>query len=189
MKNLPRNNARPSKGFSLIELLTAIVIIGILAVMAISIFSLTGEKSRDAKRKIDLDTLKKALEQFKADTKTSAYYPKEANGTNCNTDTTFCIPKQALIYTESPSYTYLKKIPKDPKTQKDYYYNASRSNDSECDDPSPRTDFTPANSSDCTKFILVACLENPSDPKRDQTLNTAACTSGWKGSSYTVRNN
>lgn len=177
-------------GFSLIELIITIIIIGILAIMAISIFSLTQEKSRDAKRKVDLDTLKKALEQFKADTKTSAYFPKETTGANCNvtTTTTTCIPKQALIYTGSPSYTFLKKIPKDPKIQQDYYYNASNIDDTDCSGPSPGTDYTPVNSADCEKFEIVACLENPSDPKKDATINTTACGSGWKGSSYTVKN-
>src|SRR3989344_4569699 len=116
---------KPKNGFSLIELLVVILIISILAIMAIFVFNLAQEKSRDAKRKVDLDTLKKALEQFKADTKSSAYFPKEASGSDCDVT---CIPKQALIYTGTPSYTFLKKIPKDPKTQKDYYYNASLSN-------------------------------------------------------------
>lgn len=178
------------KGFSLIELIITIIIISILAVMAISIFSLTSEKSRDAKRKVDLDTLKKALEQFKADTKTSAYFPKEAATVDCNETTSdFCIPKTALIYEGPPEYTYLKKIPNDPQTKKDYYYKAYLADGTtSCTTPSSAP-YLPANATDCAKFIIVACLENPSDPKKDTTINTSACGTGWKGSSYTVKNN
>src|SRR3989304_3288641 len=49
------------KGFTLIELLVVIAIIGILASMAVLGLSSVRARGRDAKRKTDLDTIKKTL--------------------------------------------------------------------------------------------------------------------------------
>ena len=61
-----------TRGFTLIELLVVISIIGIL--LGLSIFGLQGarESSRDAKRKADIETIRSALELFRAD---CGHYP------------------------------------------------------------------------------------------------------------------
>lgn len=172
------------KGFTLIELLIVIVIIGILASIAIVAFNAAQKKGRDVKRKSDIDTLKKALAFYKGDTKSSAYYPKEAATTDCdNTASTACVPKTALIYTGSPPYTYVKKIPKDPSSKTDYYYKAYLTDgSSDCAQASP---YTPATTSTCVNYKLIACLENTSDPQKDATSDPV-CPAGT--ASYTMAN-
>jgi prepilin-type N-terminal cleavage/methylation domain-containing protein len=53
------------KGFTLIELIIVISIIGLLSVIGISSFSAIQEDARNAKRKGDLKEMQKALEAFK----------------------------------------------------------------------------------------------------------------------------
>lgn len=186
--NVSRVTCHLSPAFTLIELLIVIVIVGILATMAIVVFNLAQAKGRDAKRKSDLDALKKALLFYKGDTKNASYFPKETTTpTECDdgTSTTGCIPKTALIYTGSPSYTLIKKIPKDPSTKKDYYYKAYLADSSTaCTQVSP---YTPSNTSTCVTFKLVACLENAGDRQKDASIDTTACGAAWTGSSYTVK--
>lgn len=63
------------KGFSLIEILTVVAIIGILASITSYVFSSSLIRSRDTQRKTDLDTIKNALEQFYLEYRT---YPPAA---------------------------------------------------------------------------------------------------------------
>ncbi|MBX4205780.1 prepilin-type N-terminal cleavage/methylation domain-containing protein [Candidatus Microgenomates bacterium] len=61
------NKSKYQIGFTLIEILVVISIIGIL--IALSVFGLTGarESSRDAKRKSDLQEIRAGLELYKSD--------------------------------------------------------------------------------------------------------------------------
>lgn len=95
------------RGFTLIELLVVISIIGILAAFIVASFTSAQQKSRDARRKSDLDALKKALELAKSDTPGGRYYP--ANLTSATMET--------------PGY--IKKIPVDPQTGAAYSYFAA----------------------------------------------------------------
>jgi len=134
------------RGFTLIELLIVITILGILAGLTMVSYSGTQERSRDSRRKTDLDAIKKALELAKQDTPGAYYYPKDISDT-----------------TLAP--TYIKAVPTDPKTNQGYYYNAKP------DAP----DCTLGASSTCTDYDLKACLENKSDPQKETTSDTVAC--------------
>lgn len=54
-------------GFTLVELMVVVTIIGILAAVGMASFSQTGKKSRDATRKADLETVRQALMLYQAD--------------------------------------------------------------------------------------------------------------------------
>lgn len=55
------------RGFTIIEILTVIIIIGILVSLTSYAFSVAARNSRDQTRKSDLQTIKNALEQFYLD--------------------------------------------------------------------------------------------------------------------------
>lgn len=66
-------------GFSLLELLVSISIIGILIAMGSVAFSTAQQKSRDAKRRADVKAVAGALEQYYANN--SSVYPDSASCT------------------------------------------------------------------------------------------------------------
>ena len=63
---------KKQKGFTIVELLIVIIIIGILATLVIVTFSGIQQKARDSKRQTDVQAVDAQLEAFYA---TNAYYP------------------------------------------------------------------------------------------------------------------
>ncbi len=122
------------KGFTLLELLLVISIMGVLATLIIGNFLTSIKKGRDSKRKQDLQTVQKALELYFEDNKTypvsSTYVPNiplcHPNG--CGTGNT-------------AGATYIQKTPADPTSGYNYSYI----------------------STDGKSYKLYACLENDQD--------------------------
>ncbi len=84
-----------SRGFSLLELLIVIALIGILTSLGAASYTAAQKKTRDARRQADLKAIQDAFEQHYANTNST--YPTSAN---CTVTTTY-LPAG---------------VPKDPKT-------------------------------------------------------------------------
>lgn len=119
MKNLKAesslNNVNTNKmnGFSFIEILVVVTIIGIIASIGMVTYTEFLKQSRDAKRKGDIEQIRAALEMYKS---TNNSYPASITfgGDICD-DPPACA---SGVY-------YLRKVPNDPKPDLYTYFYSS----------------------------------------------------------------
>lgn len=97
------------KGFTLIEILVVITIIGILSTVTAITFSSSLRSSRDARRKADINQIKAALELYRSN---NAVYPGVGAGTG--QIQTMCGTATSLTDPAGGTGTYLTNIPQDP---------------------------------------------------------------------------
>ena len=98
------------KGFTIVELLIVIVIIGILAAITIVAFNGTQQRGRDAQRKSDVAAITKALELYYID---KGEYPAGNGSTTINTSwSTTADASWATLQTKLQPY--YAKLPVDP---------------------------------------------------------------------------
>ena len=102
-----------SKGFSLVELLTVLSILAILASVGLVLFTNVQTKGRDSTRKQDLRAFAQALEIYFQ--KFDQYIPPESGSDSCTRDT-------ATFYTNIASYMANQRAPLDPLTGTEYCY-------------------------------------------------------------------
>lgn len=119
---------RSRKGFTLIELMLVMVILGILVTMISGNFITSIKRGRDSKRKQDLNMVAKALETYYND---AGRYPV-ANSTNhtimgCGTIAT---PTECRwghefsVTAGTKTVYYTVQLPEDPRTAQNYYYDS-----------------------------------------------------------------
>lgn len=98
------------KGFTLLEVLVSATIIAVLTAMGVVSYSSVNKRSRDVKRKADLEQIRSALEMYRAD---NGEYPDTGAGAMTNASNL----STPLVSTYTPA------IPGDPSTGA-YYYQA-----------------------------------------------------------------
>lgn len=115
------------KGFTLIELMIVIVILGILTVTALTNFRSVQMKSRDARRKNNLRQIATALEYYYNDYGT---YPPDTSNKIYGCGTTgllvcdWGIPFQTVLANgTTPKTIYMPILPGDPSSGCTYYYD------------------------------------------------------------------
>lgn len=108
------------RGFTLIEVLVVISLVGILMAISLTAFYSTRKSARDAKRKADLEQIRSALEMYRSDV--GAYPTHTASPNNW-------FYGNSIFYTRGiTTDTYLSVAPSDPVFTNRYYYNSSSAN-------------------------------------------------------------
>ncbi|PIY68596.1 hypothetical protein COY90_05150 [Candidatus Roizmanbacteria bacterium CG_4_10_14_0_8_um_filter_39_9] len=101
------------RGFTFIEILVVVTIIGIITAVGTLSYSSIMKQSRDAKRKGDLEQIRAAVEMYKSSTNK---YPIKLDG---------IVPTAFCSTTDCSGEVYLSTSPKDPvpATYRYYYYS------------------------------------------------------------------
>jgi prepilin-type N-terminal cleavage/methylation domain-containing protein len=136
---------KSNKGFTIVELLIVIVVIGILALLVITTYSGIQAKARNAKRTSDLKSLQTHIEAFFSQ---NGYYPSRANmndGTWLSTNMK-SLDQNALSDPSSPSSKTLASAP----AAKVYSYQPTQSDG---------TTSCESDDTTCAKYTLTATYE------------------------------
>lgn len=103
---------KKQRGFTLIELLIVTTILGLLTAVAVASYASINKRSRDSKRKSDVEQVRSALEMYRSD---NGFYPPVNVGG-------FGDASGLSSYLVS---SYMSAIPDDPLTTQSYYYRAT----------------------------------------------------------------
>lgn len=128
---------RSQRGFTLLEILVVMVILGVLVSVAAGSFISSQQKGRDTRRKHDLGQIANALEAYYND---KGQYPTSSGGVmyGCGAEGACAWGE---VFQDEKGTVYMVQLPDDPRGR-DYYYEAA---------------------SDGSSYQLYAFLENTRD--------------------------
>ena len=96
-----------SKGFTMIELIVVVAILGFLSVFVVSRYTHPQKEARDNRRLADIASIRSALDYFYLD---KGFYPPQPAYQTAGIGLISLIPE------------YLHSLPRDPRGGRDYYY-------------------------------------------------------------------
>ena len=114
MKSLPDINARRSRGFTLIELMVVLVIIGVLAALIVPNVLDRADDARVTAARTDVNNLMQALKLYRLD---NQRYPTAEQGLQA------LVAKPTVGSIQSNWKPYLDKLPNDPWGRPYLYLN------------------------------------------------------------------
>jgi prepilin-type N-terminal cleavage/methylation domain-containing protein len=134
-----------NQGFTIVELLIVIVVIGILALLVITTYSGIQAKARNSKRTSDIKSLQTHIEAF---FQANGYYPSrtDMNGDAWLTTNMKSLDKNSLIDPKNP--TQSNDLAASPAASV-YSYEVTNSSDASCE----------ADDTTCAKYELTATYE------------------------------
>lgn len=104
---MPTYNVRSCRGFTLIEIMVVVVILGILAAVIVPRFLSRPDEAKVTKAKVDMKSIEASLGLFKLD---NGFFPSTEQGLKALVSK----PETGRIPTKFSSDGYLKKVPVDP---------------------------------------------------------------------------
>jgi type II secretion system protein G len=110
------------KGFTLIELIVVIAIIGLLSTLAVVALGSARTKARDAKRLSDIKQVQSALEIYYSD---NAKYPTAVESVVLGTGGAVCLDNSTAGWSATCSNPYMSVVPKDPGSNGYSYVSAN----------------------------------------------------------------
>jgi len=109
------------KGFTIIELMTVVMIIGLLSAIAVGVLNISRAKSRDAKRISDVQVIRAALEQYWL---RNASYPAVASMEQVGTGAYTILGSNGFEASPGTGTVYLR-IPAGPDASEYYGYEST----------------------------------------------------------------
>ncbi len=159
-------NKKLQKGFTIVELLIVIVVIGILAALVITTYNGIQQKGRNTERNTDLKAVQGQLEAYYAQ---NGRYPSNSDlGTNSANNVSFIgtnmkgLDKEALRDPKAAAGNFAL-VNTTTATANQYAYQATDDTNGACDNNPTGTD--------CTKYTLTARPEGSGDPIVYTSLN------------------
>lgn len=101
------SKVRNEQGFTLIEIMVVVVILGVLAAIIVPRFLSRPDEAKVTKARVDIKGLEEALGLFKLD---NGFYPTTEQGLKALVSK----PETGRIPTKFPDGGYLKRLPVDP---------------------------------------------------------------------------
>lgn len=116
-----KGRLRDRAGFTLIEIMVVVVILGVLAAIIVPKFLSRPDEAKVTKAKIDIKGLEEALGLFKLD---NGFYPSTEQGLRALVSK----PESGRIPAKFPDGGYLKRVPSDPWDNPYLYLAPGRQN-------------------------------------------------------------